>query len=142
MSVKPENQFISSVHAHLPPPSELYRMKNNNEYTAGIADCWYSGRRDLWIEWKFLVVPARDTTVIDLVTGKKPALSFLQQSWLAQREAEGRNVWVIVGCKEGGVLFCSAKQWGAPMTAGAFRAKLMSRMNLANAITQFVQGAV
>ena len=61
MSRGPENNFISSVHKHL--PMKLYRMKNNNPYNGGIADVWYSGSKaDLWIEYKFVKLPARDTT--------------------------------------------------------------------------------
>ena len=54
MSQGPENAFIASIHRHLPSPETLYRMKNHNEYNGGIADCWYSGKRDLWIEYKFI----------------------------------------------------------------------------------------
>mgnify|MGYP003609555235 CR=1 FL=1 len=67
MSRKPENTFIASVHKHL--PVGLYSMKNHNQYNAGIADVWYSAKRDWWIEYKFLVLPKRDTTVIDLIGG-------------------------------------------------------------------------
>ena len=97
MSQGPENRFISSVHDKLPPVSEFYRMKNHNEYNGGIADCWYSAKRDLWIEWKFVAIPVRDETVISIVDGKKPALSLLQQEWIRSRVCEGRNVWVGVG---------------------------------------------
>jgi hypothetical protein len=95
MSAKPENTFISSVHKHL--PVELYHMKNNNPYNSGIADVWYSGvEQDLWVEYKFLVIPKRGDTVIDLVGGKNPSISALQQTWLKDRDVEGRNVGVIV----------------------------------------------
>ncbi|MGK3946215.1 hypothetical protein ABK046_48675, partial [Streptomyces caeruleatus] len=76
----------------------LYRMKNHNQYNGGIADVWYSGSKaDLWIEYKFVKLPARDTTPIT------PGLSELQQLWLRERHSEGRNVGVVVGAKEGGI---------------------------------------
>jgi hypothetical protein len=131
---KPETTFIGSVHKHL--PLSLYRVKNHNEYAAGIADCWYSGKRDLWIEYKFIEVPKRDTTLIDLVGGKNPPLSHLQQGWLRERSAEGRNVWVIVGCREGGVFF-RKRTWETPVTAVDFRAEIQSRKDLAAEIAIF-----
>ena len=134
MARGPENTFIGSVHKHLPP--SLYRVKNHNEYNSGIADCWYSGKRDLWIEYKFIEVPKRDTTLIDLVGGKNPMLSHLQQEWLKQRALEGRNVWVIVGCKEGGV-FYRERTWETPVTADDFRAEIQSRKDLAAEIANF-----
>lgn len=93
MAKQPEGTFIASVHKHL--PEGLYRQKNHNPYNGGIADVWYSGERDLWVEYKFLVLPKRDTTVIDLVGGKEPSISRLQQEWLHSRHCEGRNVGVI-----------------------------------------------
>jgi hypothetical protein len=94
--VKPENQFITGIHKYLPPT--IYRMKNNNAYTAGIPDVWYSGTKaDLWVEYKFVPrVPQRDVVL--------PDLSLLQKYWLRERHHEGRNVAVIVGCPAGGVI--------------------------------------
>ena len=134
MSRGPENTFVGSVHKHL--PTKVYRMKNHNEYNSGIADCWYSGKRDLWIEYKFIVLPKRDTTLIDLAGGKNPALSHLQQEWLRERHKEGRNVWVIVGCKEGGVIY-QGGEWEIAMTAADFRAQIQSRKDLASEIVNF-----
>ena len=141
---KPENVFIASVHAHLPPPSKLYRMKLNNSYLSGPADNWYSGSghgsKDLWIEWKFIVVPKRDSTMIDINAGKKPALSALQRDWLAERHAEGRNIWVGIGSEKGGVIL-EHLSWLQPMSAKDFRAAMMKRKQLAEYIAAFVQGS-
>ncbi len=64
-------------------------MKNNNPYLSGVADVWYSGSAgDLWVEYKFLVIPKRDTTVVNLVQGKDPMISRLQQQWLEARFME------------------------------------------------------
>ena len=131
----PENTFISSVHKHLPPA--LYRMKNHNQYNGGIADVWYSGKQDLWIEYKFISVAVRDTTVIDLVSGKNPEISYLQQEWLTQRHLEGRRVGVIVGCKTGGVWY-PGLSWNQKSTAFKFRFSLHSRQGLAGIIIKTV----
>lgn len=137
MSSGPENTFIRSVHAHL--PGGLYHMKNHNEYNGGIADCWYSARHDLWIEWKFVAIPKRDATLIDLHAGKKPAMSALQKEWLKNRLEEGRNVWVGIGSKTGGVILRDL-EWEQPITARDFRARIVDRKALAGVIAGFVQG--
>ena len=139
MAAKPETTFIASVHKHLPPT--LYRVKNNNEYTAGIADVWYSGVRDLWVEYKFIVVPKRPDTVIDLITGKNPAISYLQQEWLRSRHEEGRSVGVIVGSKDGGVWF-PGLTWDATYPAKKFLSLLQTRKDLAGTIEKEVQNHV
>ncbi len=136
MSQGPENRFISSVHDKLPPVDEFYRMKNHNEYNGGIADCWYSAKRDLWIEWKFVLLPVRDETMISIIDGKRPALSLLQQEWIRSRVHEGRDVWVGVGSVLGGVLFRGG--WGAGRwTASEFRALIVPRADLAAQILAF-----
>ncbi len=134
MSKGPENTFIGSVHKHL--PAWLYHMKNHNQYNGGIADVWYSGVRDLWVEYKFIVVPKRPDTVIDLITGKNPAISYLQQEWLRSRHEEGRSVGVIVGSKDGGVWF-PGLAWDRTYTAAEFCQLVASRKELANQIVQF-----
>jgi len=133
----PENTFIGSVHRHL--PAQLYHMKNHNMYNGGIADVWYSGTRaDLWVEYKFIVTPKRDETVIDITAGKDPALSRLQQDWLKARCKEGRNVGVIVGCKEGGV-WLPGLAWVTPLKTVEFKNCLQSRSDLARTILALVQ---
>ena len=132
MAVKPETTFTASVHRHL--PVDLYRIKNNNAFNGGQPDVWYSGMKaDLWVEYKFITLPKRDGTVIDLVSGKNPDISYLQQDWLKSRAREGRNVGVIVGCKEGGV-WLPALAWVSPLNAAAFKKMILSRSELANII--------
>lgn len=129
MAQGPENTFIGSVHRHL--PYGLYHMKNHNQYNGGIADVWYSGgKADLWIEYKFVTVPKRDTTLIDLINGKDPAISYLQQDWLRGRHADGRNVGVVVGSKDGGVWFPGVS-WCRTYDVRFFRSNLLPRKDLA-----------
>ena len=130
MSVKPETTFIHSVHRHL--PDSVYRMKNNNPYVGGIPDCWYSahGGGDAWIEYKFLQrVPIRG-----MVT---PNLSALQRQWLKERYEEGRQVFVIVGCKEGGVLMRNL-DWERDIPPVEFRNRLQDRKSIAALIFKLV----
>ena len=126
----PENTYIQSIHRWL--PVDLYRMKNHNQYNGGIADVWYSGTKaDLWIEYKFTVLPKRDSTLV------VPDLSPLQVDWLTKRSKEGRRVGVIIGSKEGGV-WLPDTTWLEPMAAGDFRKLMMPRSELAEVITKIV----
>lgn len=136
MSAGPENRFIASIHRLLPPVDEFYRMKNHNEYNSGIADCWYSARLDLWIEYKFVVLPKRPETLITIIDGKDPSLSKLQQQWITGRVREGRNVWVVVGCDEGGIVL--RQGWGMGRWRNdAFQDALVSRQSIAESIMSF-----
>lgn len=142
MAAKPETTFYQSVHRHLPPESELHREKMNNPYRGGTFDHWYDGPGgDLWVEWKFIELPKRPGTVIDLVTprGKKmeSPLSALQQQWGRDRYSNGRDVWVIVGCKEGGVIF-EALRWEVPITTAEFKQSMLSRQQIAQRIRAHV----
>ena len=124
----PENTFIQSVHRHL--PEAIFRMKNHNQYHGGIPDCWYSGPAgDLWIEYKFIVLPKRDDTTITI------DLSALQQDWLRKRSAEGRKLGVIVGSKDGGVWFPNLA-WENPLKTADFRKQSQSRSDLAGVIAE------
>ncbi len=137
MSAKPETTFYTSVHKHLPSIDLLHHEKMSNPYRAGTFDHWYSGgKADLWVEWKFIVLPKRDTTLIDICGGKKPSLSALQQQWGYRRHHEGRDVWVIIGCKEGGVICRMPPEWTQTFRADGFRACMLTRPQIAEAIAQ------
>jgi hypothetical protein len=137
MSKGPENTFIGSIHRYL--PVEIYHMKNNNQYNSGIADCWYSGNAcDLWIEYKFVELPKRPTTLIDLRDTNK-YLTALQQKWLEDRFNEGRNVGVIAGCKAGGVVF-PGLLWQSPIQTSAFVEKAQPRKSVADWIAAQTHG--
>lgn len=138
MASGPETNFIKSVHRLLPPV--VYALKNHNEYVGGVADVWYDGlREDLWVEYKFVVVPKRDDTYIDLVGGKEPVLSKLQQQWLRDRHNNGRNVAVIVGCKDGGV-WLEDREWEDPISTAEFRRNIRTRAVIAKLISDFCCG--
>ena len=103
----------------------------HNQYNAGGADLWYSGRRcDLWVEYKWVDLPKRDDTIISIVDGKKPSLSVLQQHWIRNRIVEGRRVWVVIGCKTGGVIFDNGWESGQWL-ASAFKERVVTRQEIA-----------
>ena len=132
----PENTFIQSVHRRL--PRELYRIKNNNVFNSGQPDVWYSGKKaDLWVEYKFIKVPVKDSTPIDLLSGKNPPLSYLQQEWLRMRCGEGRNVGLMVGSKDGGVWFPGVS-WDGVYSTEEFRARLQTRAELGKIIENLI----
>ena len=132
----PENTFIASVHRYL--PDAVYRMKNHNQYNGGIPDVWYSGSKtDLWIEYKFITLPKKDDTLIDLTSAKNPILSHLQQQWLAERHKEGRNVAVIVGSKLGGVWMPNL-DWSVTLSTYSFRTNTITRNAIAKIITSLL----
>lgn len=130
MAIKPENQFISSIHKHL--PRSVYRMKNNNPYVGGVPDVWYSGSAaDMWIEYKYIPTIPKRTSV-------KVALSALQTQWLSERHGEGRNVAVIVGCPKGGV-FMTDHEWSKDWSPTDFMSRILRREELSVLIAARVE---
>jgi len=111
-------------------------MKNHNEYIGGIADVWYSGKRfDIWVEYKFI---KKLPPIIDLMNLKKEyCLSALQQAWLRDRHDEGRDVFVILGCREGGVIFVK-RNWEMKHSRDKVRVQL--RLDVARWIYELTQG--
>lgn len=132
MAAKPETTFTTSVHRHLPP--KLHREKMCNPYRGGTWDMWYSGQAaDLWVEYKFVVLPKRESTPIDF------DLSELQLKWGDGRLNEGRELAVIVGCKEGGVLLLN-QEWRKPFDLKKFKPRIWARDQLAGWINDITGG--
>ena len=101
-------------------------MKTHNPFIGGVPDCWYSGPRgDMWVEYKFIVLPKRDSTII------KADLSELQKEWLTGRTREGRRCRVIIGCKEGGVIL---EDWTKEIRTSEFKSLLQTRKEIAEYI--------
>lgn len=141
MSMKPENRFINALNDRVPikkrrgsaaararhPGPGIHYEKMNNPYSAGTADSWYSGPRgDLWIEFKYL-----PKTPIRADVDPSKLLSSLQLEWLNHRHDEGRNVAVIIGSPDGGVLMTN-KSWENTISAREFHSLLRSKDELAN----------
>lgn len=131
MAVKPETTFSNSVRKHI--PRDVYHMKNNNSYLSGVPDLWFSGNSaDLWVEVKYLPrVPRRDSVV------PTELLSKLQAQWLERRHREGRQVAVIIGCPDGGVVLPGIT-WQDEISATSFVARIQSRPALAQWIIERV----
>lgn len=111
-------------------------MKNHNQFNAGIADCWYSGAEcDLWVEYKFIVVPKRDETEV------KFGFSPLQIDWLTKRYDEGRTVMAVIGAETGGVIL-SGRDVTTSMTAGEYRTRVQTKKEIAAYITSITGGAM
>ena len=122
MAVKPETTFSKGVLSHL--PRSVYHMKNNNPYLGGVPD--------LWVEVKYLPrVPRRDSVV------PTELLSKLQAQWLERRHAEGRQVAVLIGCPDGGVVLPGVT-WRDEISATSFVERIQSRPALAQWITERV----
>lgn len=128
----PENRFIASLHRLL--PKEVYAEKMHNPYRGGTFDVWYSGKkRDLWVEYKWIPsVPVSAITV--------PNLSPLQVAWGRGRAGEGRNVVVIVGCPEGGVLYDTPQMWEAGLYAVQFKQAIATKHAIVAWLVNFTTG--
>jgi hypothetical protein len=106
-------------------------MKNHNDYIGGIPDVWYSGTQaDLWVEYKYLPISQPRAVVI-------PNLSPKQLHWITARRVEGRNVWVIVGYKPGGVIFDDLDDIKHGIQPDVFMDRTLPRKELANEIALF-----
>jgi len=130
--MKPESRFITSVNAKI--PTDVHREKMHNPYRGGTFDVWYSGSKaDLWIEYKFIPrIPKRGRVV--------PNLSPLQLRWGQGRNAEGRNVMVVVGCPEGAAMLGFPRQWEVGVTVEEFRNALVTKATLAAWIHSLTAG--
>lgn len=85
---------------------------------------WYSGsHKDMWIEYKYI-------TNVPVKSSIKLQLSELQKLWLRDRHAEGRNVAVICGCKQGGVVFTD-RDWENPTEPSVFTSRILTRKDVA-----------
>lgn len=119
-------------------PADVYPLKLCLQHESGVADSWYSGNAaDLWIEYKWY---AKLPRVIDLLKGKKPKLTKLQQDWLTKRHNEGRNVGVIVATPQGAVVY-PGTSWKAPLPRAQFLERALSRKQVAEFIAAFVRPA-
>lgn len=132
MARKPENQFISSIHEHM-VQGMPYRMKNSNDFIAGIADVWYSGiQMDMWVEYKFVEkIPKTEKFRLDLTPR--------QLEWLRDRHEEGREVVVILGTKEGGVIF-EDRRWESTFSQAELKGWTISRKAIAEWIAERTHG--
>jgi hypothetical protein len=115
VSSKPETTFTMSINRQ-GILKETYFEKMHNPFRAGTADYWYSGAvGDLWVEYKY-------EPSLPKIKEYRPDLSPRQEKWLGDRYADGRNIAVILGLPEGGVIY-THKSWLFAFT----KAELMTR---------------
>jgi hypothetical protein len=110
-----EHTYIRSIHRllHIRAP-EIYVWKINDNYQGGVADAYYSSKRDMWIEYKYMkALPKRPNTPLDL------GLSALQQDWLADRHNQGRRIAVIIGSPNCNIVL-PALEWRRTITCADF----------------------
>ena len=117
MAAKPENNFIANIHKRL--NIQVYAEKMYNPLRGGTPDVYYEGKKTLWVEYKFIQLPARNSTLIE------PQLSDLQRLWLRRCHTNTGRARVIVGIKSGkqyfGVIYDSPDGWTATMTTQEFK---------------------
>ena len=119
MSTKPENTFIGSVHKKF-GGKKPYIEKMYNPLRSGTPDVYYSGDAgDLWVEYKFIPRIPRSAEIL-------PDLTPRQRRWLNDRFAEGRNVAVVLGTSDGGVIYRN-QEWNHPLSSTELAARVVSR---------------
>ena len=132
MSAKPETTYANGVHKYL--PASVYVEKMNNPYRGGTPDYYVEGfSRVRWIEYKFIEVPKRDSTII------KPNLSSLQREWLGRNFERGHRPLVVIGSRIGGVALWDPGVWDGGLDAASFRRFAKSKEEIALLISSSVQ---
>jgi len=119
-----ESTFTRNVNRCL--PKQIYVWKVSDRFTAGIPDSWYSGRNDLWVEWKFAKTMPKSVL---------PKLSALQKKWLNNRYSQGRNVAVIVGSPAGSLVFTNG-EWNNKKNSDC----LLNKHELVEWLVQQIEG--
>jgi len=123
MASKPENTFIASVHKKF-SGGKPYFEKMYNPLRSGTPDVYYSGDvGSMWIEYKFLPRIPRSAEIL-------PDLTPRQRRWIDSRHDEGRNVAVVLGTPDGGVIYRN-KEWNTPLSSTELKARLVPKEEVA-----------
>lgn len=122
-----EHSFIDAVHRLL-PAEPLLKWKINDPYTGGKPDCYYCGPSDdLWIEYKFVQLPKRASTRVQI------DLSALQADWLSHLDLCGQTAWVVVGSPKRAVVL-SIQEALSGLTKAQYEARMITFKDLASRI--------
>lgn len=132
---KPHNTFITNVNKTV--ESNFY-WKVNADYAPGVPDCFYEGsQRDLWIEYKYTVMPKRDSTLIKLTDYNKH-MSLNQQKWIKRRYLARGDAWVILGTEQKAGYIFNDLSWKIPISTGDVKAGLLTFKEIAQHINAFI----
>lgn len=130
MTRQAENTFRDSIHRHL-DRKKIHQEKMSNPWRSGTFDDWYSADpQDLWIEYKYQ--PKLGSVKADL--------SPLQFHWGSERFAERRNVAVIVGMPQGGIVL-HRDEWEIRIPVLQVEQRLLKRKQICELIALFVTSA-
>jgi hypothetical protein len=100
----------------------------SNPWRSGTFDDWYSSDpNDLWIEYKFQ----------PKLGSVRAGLTPLQFHWGSERFDESRNVAVIVGMPQGGIILFR-NEWEHRIPVLEVEKRLFKRKQIAELITSFV----
>lgn len=102
-----EGRYILRIHQKLKRAvPTLFFMKIKMFYVSGVPDCWYSGdAADLWAEYKFLKsAPKKNDYALP------HEVTALQKEFLSGRQAQGRQVCLIVGSPAGSAIY-TQQEW-------------------------------
>lgn len=126
MTAGNEHTFVRSIHGILRRKHPtLYVWKINANYAGGVPDAYYSMKSDLWVEYKYLKsLPQKPETIVQY------RLSELQKDWLIRRDAEGRDVCVVVGSPQGNLIF-PGTAWRRPITSADFISRAVDNIEVA-----------
>lgn len=121
-----EHGFVRSVHRQLSP--DIFVWKINDKYAGGVPDAFYAGpARCLFIEYKYVKLPKRDTTLV------KTSLSEQQKLWLDRMLGMDKQVALVIGSVLGSIII--DKDWDRPISTGLFRQHAMSTKAVAQWIS-------
>ena len=123
-----EHGFVRSVHRQLSP--DVFVWKINDKYAGGVPDAFYAGpARCLFIEYKYVKLPKRDTTLV------KTSLSVQQKLWLDRMLGMDKQVALVIGSVLGSIII--DKDWDHPIPTELFRQRAMSTQAVAKWISAF-----
>ncbi len=101
-----EHSFIRSFHKRLDPRIGVWKI--HDPFQGGVPDTLLFGLNGLatFIEYKYIhFLPKRNKTII------KPGLTEQQCLWINDKITRGLSAVVILGSKDGVVIFTTPDQW-------------------------------
>jgi hypothetical protein len=106
-----------------------WHWKIHDQFAGGVPDAYYEGtKKDLWVEYKWLKMPKRDSTLVDFSNPDR-YLSKLQQLWIARRHANRGDTAVVIG-HEGGCIAFLDLDWQKPFSVAELNDRTMTKKAL------------